>query len=128
MKIEMGKKYTSNGQQVRILCVDRPCNVYPVVAMYDNGVINYFTEDGIISKICIIMNPNEDLDKYNLVEVWEPTENEWCLFWDVRESKAAVLAKFVGMTQSGLFKDYDWSDWKYCIKFTGELPEHLKEI
>jgi hypothetical protein len=118
MKVEMGKKYTSNGQPFRILCIDRNDICYPVVGMRNDGSISYFKEDGS----CAFG------EEYNLVEVWQPQEGEWCLFWDKNESKNAVLAKFIGMTESGLFKGCGYSSWKYCAKFTGELPEYLKGL
>jgi hypothetical protein len=46
MKIEMDKRYTYNGEPIRILCVDRPNTGYPVVAMQSDGVFLYFTEEG----------------------------------------------------------------------------------
>jgi hypothetical protein len=119
MKIEIGKKYTSNGKKVRILCVDRPYSYeYPVVGMLNNGSIEYFKENG-----------ESFIDsRYNLIEVWEPTAGEWCLFWNNEEPKSAILDKFIGMTKSGLFKDYSYSYWQYCAKFDGTIPEHLKNI
>jgi hypothetical protein len=72
MKVEMGKKYTSGGELVRILCTDRDDKDYPVIGIFfKNSSIGYFSENGesIISK------------DFNLEEIWKPTLKEWCLFW-----------------------------------------------
>jgi hypothetical protein len=125
MKIEMEKKYTSNGQPVRVVCIDRECTLeYKVIGVFDNGSVRYFGVNG------------ESVfdSRYNLQEVlqpqkvWEPQAGEWCLFWNNEEPKSAILDKFIGMTQSGLFKDYSYSSWQYCAKFDGTIPEHLKNI
>jgi hypothetical protein len=118
MKIEMGKKYTSNGKLVRILCVDRPCTDYPVISMDDDGYIRKFDVCG---------RYEQSWAEYDLVEVFEPKEGEWCLFWDDYETKNAALTKFVGMSKSGMFQSCGNINWKYCAKFDGTLPEHLKE-
>jgi hypothetical protein len=74
------------------------------------------------------MNPNEDLDKYNLVEVWEPTENEWCLFWNNEKKNFTMLGQFKQMTWQGRFQNSVGITWEYCAKFNGTLPEHLKGL
>jgi hypothetical protein len=117
MKVEMGKKYTSNGKKVRILCVDRPYSYeYPVVGMLNNGSIEYFKENG-----------ESFIDsRYNLIEVWQPQAGEWCWFWDdVAASMAIHLRMYLGM-KGMLFKSIDGLSWDNCAKFIGELPEHLK--
>jgi hypothetical protein len=116
MKIEMNKKDTSNYKSIRILCTDRPIS-RPVIGMFQDGQLGYFTETGC----------SQAGKDYDLIEIWEPQFHEWCLFWNNEESKIAVLAKFSGMTESGLFKDCGYSSWQYCAKFTGDLPAHLKE-
>jgi hypothetical protein len=45
MKIEMEKKYISNGEPIRVLCVDRK-HIFPVLALYEDGTILYCKEDG----------------------------------------------------------------------------------
>jgi hypothetical protein len=123
MKIEMGKKYTSNGEEVRILCTDRECTLeYKVVGVFNNGSIRYFGVNGE-SVFDSRYNLQEVLQPQ---EVWEPQAGEWCLFWNNKESKNAILDKCVGISGSGLFKTSHRTDWKHCAKFNGELPEHLK--
>jgi hypothetical protein len=119
MKISMNKKYTSNGEPVRILCTDRiSFNLeYPVVAMrYDGGIV-FFTKDGKSA-------PGID---YDLVEVWEPKKGEWCLFWTELSPYHVILSKFNKTTNDGWFESACGTTWKYCSKFDGTLPEHLKE-
>jgi hypothetical protein len=118
MKVEMGKKYTSGGKPVRILCTDRRSETYPIVGMCNNLDIVYFTEDGR----CITG------EAYDLIEQWEPTLNEWCLFWDDEKPNHAVLAQFIKMYFNETFYCNRGSAWKYCAKFTGELPEHFKGL
>jgi hypothetical protein len=81
MIVEMGKKYTSNGKPIRILCVDRPDPIFTVVGMNDKGIIFYFTKDG---RVCL-SGPT-----YDLVEVWEPKEGELCIFFDNKHKNTAV--------------------------------------
>jgi hypothetical protein len=119
MEIEMGKKYTSNGKPIRILCVDRPDPLFPVVGMDDNGAIFHFTKDGILS----LARPT-----FNLVEAWSPTEGEWCWFFDLKGQEGAVLARFHKICSNRRYQTENGSNWKYCSKFVGELPEHLKGI
>jgi hypothetical protein len=116
MKIEMGKKYTSNGEPIRILCTDRNNRDYPVIGLRDDGYLSYFKENGEASA-----GPN-----HNLVEVWEPKEGEWCWFWDNSYKDVAHLNKYSGM-KDVLFNSIDGVYWDNCAKFTGELPEHLKD-
>jgi hypothetical protein len=119
MLIDMNKKYTSDGKPIRILCTDRfSVGGYTVLGIFNDGTVMFFKGNG----------KYPDSKCFNLVEVWEPQSDEWCLFWDNDESKTAVLSKFVGTSESGLFKDCGYSSWQYCAKFTGELPEHLKEL
>jgi hypothetical protein len=119
MKVEMGKKYTSNGKKVRILCVDRPDSVYTVVAMREDGAVSHFKKDGT--------SINGKWDSYNLIEVWEPTVGEWCWFWDDNNYNT-ILAKFELIHNDKGFKCNAGGYWQHCVKFTGELPEHLKNI
>jgi hypothetical protein len=117
MKIEMGKKYSSNGKPIRILCIDRPNDsIYPVIGIHNNGSVVYFEEDG--------KSPSGTT--HNLIEVWQPQEGEWCWFWNNEESKSVVLDRFTGMNKFGLFKGGGYSSWQYCAKFDGTIPEHLK--
>jgi hypothetical protein len=118
MKIKMDKQYTSNGKRIKILCTDRPDDTHPVVGMDDDGTIHYFTKDGK----CLFGAT------YDLVEVWEPTEGEWCWFFDLNGQEGAILAKFQKRCPYGRYQTKNGSNWKYCLKFVGELPEHLKGI
>lgn len=44
--ISMDKQYTSNGEKVRILCIDRKCLNYPVIAIINDVEVRYFTKTG----------------------------------------------------------------------------------
>lgn len=49
MKIIMGGKYAYRKDpytQVRILCVDRPDSIYPVLVMNSDGTLSFHTADG----------------------------------------------------------------------------------
>jgi hypothetical protein len=117
MKVEMGKKYTSGGRPVCILSVDRNDISYPIIGMRNDGSMFYFKEDGS----CAFG------EWYNLVEVWEPTVGEWCLFWDETAKYHANLRRYSGM-HGVSFKTIDGLSWTHCAKFNGELPEHLKGL
>ena len=58
---------------------------------------------------------------------WQPKPGEWCLFWDDKTPKCIHLRPFYqfcgGVFYSDLRTVYD-----NCAPFTGELPEHLKEV
>jgi hypothetical protein len=118
MKIEMGKKYTSDGKNLRVVCIDREDKLgYNVVGVFDNGDIKCFKSngDGVFAK-------------YNLQEAWQPQEGEWCWFWDDEDYNYFVLAKFAKMTESGRFYNNGWNDWTHCVKFNGDFSEHMKLI
>jgi hypothetical protein len=108
MKIDMNKKYTSNGRDITILCTNRN-NEYPVVGLLEDGSIRYFTESG----------KHIAGDTWNLVEAWKPQEGEWCLFWDDGEYDKCIVARFVKMTESGRFYNNGYDDWQHCAKFNG---------
>jgi hypothetical protein len=85
--------------------------------MEKTGDIRYFTENG----------ENMAFISRNLVEVWEPQEGEWCWFWDNSYKYVAHLNKYSGI-KDVLFNSIDGVYWDNCNKFTGELPEHLKNL
>jgi hypothetical protein len=117
MKIEIGKKYTSNGENLRVVCIDRKSMLgYNVVGIFDHGSIRCFKADGESS-----LGP-----EYNLQEIWEPKAGEWCLFFDDENADHFVLAKFVEMTEDRNFCSYRLGIWAHCAKFDGTLPLHLK--
>jgi hypothetical protein len=119
MTVSMDKKYTSDGKPIRILCMDRnDCThyTYKVVGMCEDGTIRYFSETGYCSTN----------HRYNLVEVWEPTENEWCLFCNENANRC-MLSKFEKVFD-GMFRSTDGCHWKYCYRFDGTLPEQLTEL
>jgi hypothetical protein len=118
MKIEVGKSYLSNGKPIRILCTDRNNEYYPVIGLHEDGSIMYFAEDGSYAYS----------DEWNLVEVWEPTMNEWCWFWDnIDKPVSAHVSMYLGR-DGELFRSSDFLTWDNCAKFIGELPSHLKGI
>jgi hypothetical protein len=119
MKIEIGKKYTSNGKNLRIVCIDRKDILgYKVVGIFDNGDIKCFRSNG-----------DSALDsKYDLQEVWQPQYGEWCLFWDDISKDMAIHLRIYSCMKDMLFKSADGLSWENCTKFIGELPEHLKGL
>ncbi len=66
--IEMNKKYkTRDGRDIRILCIDRPHISHPVVGYTDNGVVYYWTKEGLS-----VPQPQFAYQKdYDLIEVKE---------------------------------------------------------
>jgi hypothetical protein len=118
MLVEMGKKYTSNGKPIRILCVDRPDPIFTVVGMDNNGTIFYFTKYG---RVCL-SGPS-----YDLVEVWEPKLRDWCWFWNTNDDCGAYLGRFYKIHSDGRYQSWDGTYWKNCSKFD-DTPKHIKGI
>jgi hypothetical protein len=115
MTVSMDKKYTSDGKPIRILCTDRPSGEC-VIGMFPNGQLGYFTCTGY----------SQDGRSWDLVEVWEPQVNEWCLFYNENANRC-MLSKFEKVFD-GMFRSTDGCHWKYCYRFDGTLPEQLTEL
>jgi hypothetical protein len=82
--------------------------------MYDDGSVMYFTENGSYLYG----------EKYNLIEVWEPQEGEWC--WnDYSLCVSSHVSMYSGMN-GVFFESADGLSWDNCAKYTEKLPEHLK--
>ena len=63
-------------------------------------------------------------------EAWKPKPGEWCWFWEDNFDKCAVVGQFAGISDgeyNTIFGGYKWG-YKHCAPFTGELPDHLKEV
>lgn len=84
-KIEMGKQYrTRDGRSVRILCVDRGGNNYPVVALISGQLVYSFGETGSFhnEKDChyldlIEYNPANDLKMDQAIWVKDDDDEVW---------------------------------------------------
>jgi len=60
-------------------------------------------------------------------EPWKPKPGEWCWFWNV--GHVVRLEQFAELlTPSLRFKTKKGNWFDNCAPFTGELPEHLKEV
>jgi hypothetical protein len=118
MKIAIDKKYISNGQNIRLICIDRPNTTYPILGMFDDGSILSFDENGTYVHGGV---------NNNLIEVWEPQKGEWCWFWDYTEQSHVCLDRFDRVDGFGSFLSNAGVYWLHCAKFSNELPEHLKE-
>lgn len=59
-------------------------------------------------------------------EKWQPKPGEWCWFWDTIKAET-VLRRFK-MMNGNRFECNLGLRWLNCAPFTGELPEHLKEV
>jgi hypothetical protein len=123
MKVSMNKKYTSNDSPMMIVCINHPDSSYPVIALDNENRVHFFTEDG----------KSMFGDKFNLVEMYEPKEEEWCLFWqdfdrgDIDLGMIDIhIGKFIGM--NGLYyQSANGDSWDNCMDFNGELPECIKK-
>lgn len=115
MQIEMGKKYTSGGEPIRILCTDRN-DTYQVLGMYDNGRLLSFDKDG----------KSALMPFFDLQEFWEPSISEWCWFWDNNSKGVAVHISMYSRMIGASFESADGRVFDCCSKFNGELPGHLK--
>jgi hypothetical protein len=113
--IEVDKNYTSNGREVRILCVDRASSDdKTVVGLYNNGLIRTFKSDGSFP----------GLAKFNLIEEPTPDEGDWCWFWNKDYSVDILMSKFVKMN-GRKFQSANGYNWTECVKFDNCLPDHL---
>lgn len=63
-------------------------------------------------------------------EKWQPKVGEWCLFGSHVWLKSMVLAPFVRKDNGKYIAKVKNEQVYYdvCAPFTGELPEHLKEV
>ena len=60
-------------------------------------------------------------------EAWKPKPGEWCWFWS--GNGVVVIDQFVEfLLPSGNYKTKTGCWYRNCAQFTGELPEHLKEV
>ena len=72
MNITMDKKYTyGNGEPARILCVDRNCKDFPVLALAIDGTVTVHTAYGRGLEEC-----------WDLIEEWQPQDKEPVWAWD----------------------------------------------
>jgi hypothetical protein len=60
-------------------------------------------------------------------EKWQPKPGEWCWFWI--GISFVVIDQFAEFSMpSGIYKTKTGGWYRNCAPFTGELPEHLKEV
>jgi hypothetical protein len=108
-------------------------DTYPILVQYGYGNL-FYSKDG---KYHETLRPTlYPIEQYREIianlpapqpEKWHPKPGEWCWFWNQNSLKIAIVDKFKQMDGS----DYiNVNDYKYrnCAPFTGELPEHLKEV
>ena len=94
MKITMDGKYAYRKDpytQVRILCVDRPCGVHPVVVMDDDGTFSFHTANG--SSYASIFSRDLVPLQEKLPEVWVNVYPNGDLFAHPSYGKAVNGAK-----------------------------------
>lgn len=63
-------------------------------------------------------------------EAWKPKPREWCWFWDNNHAGIAIVSNFVSYEKQEPYPYLTAINIRYenCAPFTGELPEHLKEV
>jgi len=84
-----------------------------------------FTKEGQLFKngpIILFHNPVEVVEKK-----WQPKEGEWCLFYNDWGFNAA-LDRLNRINTGQRYEAVISGCWDCCAPFTGELPEHLKDI
>ena len=107
------------------------------VSVSFDGAIRDFYYDGTYDKH---LRPTlYPIDQYRKIianipapqpEAWKPkVVDEWCWFWD-SNIYSANLGRFARYDEG---RTYPYltaigSRWMHCAPFTGELPEHLKEV
>jgi hypothetical protein len=122
MIVNMTSKYTSNGQAVRILCIDKTGNGFPVVACeMGNGGIASYTSDGKV-------NLSGRESKNDLVEVCEFEKGQRVLVWD--EGKATKYRRYficrdgLGYMTSAGWTEHDYEEfWENCIAWKEMVDE-----
>ena len=128
MKITLDKKYTTiNNKEVRVYDIDGTSPYYVHGAILDNGTwyLLKWTEDGHT-------HISSCYNVYNLKEMWIPSLMEPCLFWDNDTLDNIILLRFAGMNGNSFQGKYtededNWLSYDNCMKFTGELPIHLRD-
>ena len=65
-------------------------------------------------------------------EAWKPKVGEWCWFGKEKYKHSFLtLARFICINEHGQYAaEYmaGIANYDFCAPFTGELPEHLKEV
>lgn len=61
-------------------------------------------------------------------EKWHPKPGEWCWFNDGGKVAYLDRFKFYNMNTPYQYKTMSGNCYSNCAPFTGELPEHLKEV
>ena len=87
MMIDINKKYRyRNGEEARIICIDRPHEKFKVISMSYSGILEFHDEAGL----CDFSNFNH---LYDLIEVkekkitWVGIDDEvYCDFWRTKDA------------------------------------------
>ncbi len=107
--------------------------VYPIRVEFQDNPTEY-TKDG---KYYTASRPTlYPIDQYREIianlpapqpEKWQPKPGEWCWFWN--GDSVVVIGQFAEyLMPSGNYKTKTGDWYRSCAPFTGELPEHLKEV
>lgn len=100
----------------------------------DQFVFEYHTD----GRISVVARPTlYPIEQYRAIiatlpapepEKWQPKPGEWCWFWDNSVVNDVALRKFSTYHDDFIYRDELGCTWKCCAPFTGELPDHLKEV
>ena len=125
MEFKVGQKvYSLAHGWGEVMKIEDGANLCLWVDFPNEGVF-YFTTDGRL-----VENGPISLFPYKpeiIAPKWQPKEGEWCYFWDFQDAKTLCVSRFTKM-DGNKFVSGGSSIWSYCAPFTGELPEHLKNL
>jgi hypothetical protein len=133
----MSKAMYYEGQEVGCLMfgegvIDKMGSMTISVSFDGHGIEDFYTDGTYMQHLPPTLYP---IDQYREIianlpapqpEAWKPRLLEWCWFWNDIGKMQPVLSKFIGI-EDGQFRA-EFHKWCYCAPFTGELPEHIKEV
>ena len=114
-----------------VLCIDTTVK-YPIKISFENGNETYSLNGRFAQFSRQTLYP---IEQYRAIianlpdpqpEAWQPKPGEWCWFWD--DIKAETVLRRFSMINGNRFECNLGLRWLNCAPFTGELPEHLKEV
>jgi hypothetical protein len=126
---QVGCLMCGEGRVTRI----KETEIYPIHVELQNDFRVYTKEGSYVKNARPMLYP---IEQYRSIianlpapqpEKWQPKPGEWCWFWS--GGSAVLIAQFAEfLMPSGNYKTKTGNWYRSCAPFTGELPEHLKEV
>jgi hypothetical protein len=108
-------------------------SIIPIRVEFKNGFLEYTNEAKYNANAIATLYP---IEQYRSIvanlpapqpEKWQPKPGEWCWFWSGGSVvRIDQFAEYLLPSKNYKTKTGNW--YRSCAPFTGELPEHLKEV